>query len=112
MMNSPKTTTFAIALLCGVLSLPAVATMGSVADASGDIAVTVPAADLNLGDEQGVEKLYQRLKAAAREICGPQSHQTAGSLRLSKINKQCYHQALEGAVNRVKNDKLTELHTS
>ncbi|MEM8767259.1 MAG: UrcA family protein [Pseudomonadota bacterium] len=111
-MTINKHISFSIALLCGVLSLPAVATTGILSDNSREIAVTVPAADLNLSEQKGVEKLYQRLKSAARQICGSQSIRGAGSLELSRMNKQCYLEALDSAVHKVDNDKLTLLHTS
>ena len=111
-MTIKKHMSFTVALLCGLLSLPAVATTGILAEKSGDFTVTVPAADLNLSDQQGVEKLYRRLKSAARQICGSHSLRGAGSLELSRLNKQCYQEALDSAVLKVDNDKLTELHTS
>ena len=112
MKKATKHTRFTIALICGVLSVPAIATTEIVSDKSDDFAITVPAADLNLSSKDGVEKLYQRLKTAAREICGSQDYRTAGSFKQSRLNQTCYTDALDSAVNKVGNNTLTEMHTS
>jgi len=70
----------------------------------------VPIADLNLSNEVGAVKLYQRLKAAAREVCGSQDHRISG-LQQSRLNKQCYSQALNSAVDKIDSDLLREIHT-
>jgi UrcA family protein len=112
MMKTKQHTQFTIAILCGVLSMSALATTGIVSDKSGDYAVRVPAGDLNLSNKIGAETLYQRMKSAARQICGPQEYRTTGSLARSRMNLQCYQQALDSAVNKVDNEQLTEIHTS
>ena len=109
--NASKRTQFTIALLCGLLSVPAVATTGFWMEESKNNAITVPLADLNLSDEVGVVRLYQRLKTAARQVCGSQDYRISG-LQQSRLNKQCYSQALDSAVNEIDSDLLREIHTS
>jgi UrcA family protein len=112
MMNVSKPARFTLALLFGLLTVPAVATTGIVSDKSDDFSIKVPVADLNLSNKNGVEKLYQRLQTAARQICGSRDYRTAGSLRQSRLNQQCYVEALDSAVNEIDDRILTEIHTS
>ena len=111
MRIASKRTQFTIALLCGLLSVPAVATTGIWTEESKNNAITVPLADLNLSNKVGVVKLYQRLKAAARQVCGSQDYRISG-MQQSRLNKQCYLQALSSAVNEIDSDLLREIHTS
>jgi len=112
MMNVSMSARFTLALLCGLLTVPAVATKEIVSDKADDFAITVPVADINLSNKYGVEKLYQRLQTAARQICGSRDARTAGSLHQSRLNQQCYVEALDSAVNEIDNRILTEIHTS
>ena len=67
----------------------------------------VPYGDLNLGAQQGVDRLYRRITAAAREVCGD-----AGSLSLAEWAhvRNCVDQSIARAVANVGNRDLAALH--
>jgi UrcA family protein len=69
--------------------------------------VTVRYADLNLNTPVGVEALYSRLRAAAREVCGV--HQRRALVEAMEA-KTCYRQALGAAVEDAKLPTLSALH--
>jgi UrcA family protein len=68
----------------------------------------VSAAGLNLNQQSDVQELYQRLSAAARQVCGPRSlngmpyHSTAFS--------QCYNDTLAQSVAKVHSATLLAYH--
>jgi UrcA family protein len=65
--------------------------------------VTVPYADLNLNTPAGMEALYARLRAAAREVC----HVREGRPLVEAIeSRTCYRQALDAAIDRAKSLSL------
>ena len=111
MTNSSKRNRLTMALLCGVLSAPTVVTAGMWTHESNENAVKVPLGDLNLSDSEGLVELYQRLQTAARQVCGSQNYRIAGSLKQIQLNKQCYVQALNNAVQTIDNAQLSNLHT-
>jgi len=111
MTNSSTRTRLTMALLCGILSAPSIATAGPLTHESSENAVKVPFADLNLSHGEEVVELYQRLQMAAREVCGSQNYRVAGSLSQQALNKQCYAQALSSAVQEIDNAQLRKLHT-
>lgn len=111
MTNTTTRTRLAMALLCGVLSAPTIATAGLLTHESNEPAVEVPLTDLNLSHSEGVVELYQRLQAAARQVCGSQDFRIVGSLKIVHLHKQCYGQALNTAVQTIDNPQLSELHT-
>ena len=72
--------------------------------------ITVFYADLNLGNEAGVQVLYRRLQRASSEVCGDRSLTLLGStVRLQQVN-QCYGQTLAEAVKTIDNEHLTRIH--
>ncbi|MBI1732956.1 MAG: UrcA family protein [Gammaproteobacteria bacterium] len=74
---------------------------------AGVPAVTVTFSDLDLDRGAGAETLYQRLRAAAKKVCG-----TADGRDLSATHerRRCYREALDRAVNDVNNERLEKLH--
>lgn len=69
--------------------------------------VTVPYADLNLNTQAGLEVLYARLRAAAREVCNVRE----GRPLIEAIeSRRCYHQVFDTAVDNVKSVRLDALH--
>jgi UrcA family protein len=69
---------------------------------------TVNFADLDLSKPAGAQTLYKRIKAAARNVCGPVDHYTfAGP---AKAFRQCYEKAIADAVAQIDRPSLTALH--
>ena len=69
--------------------------------------VTVRYADLNLNTPAGVEALYARLRAAARQVCNVRDGRGLFEVMESKT---CYRQVLVAAVADVKSPTLGALH--
>jgi UrcA family protein len=62
---------------------------------------TVSFADLDLTSAQGQESLYQRLRNAARGVCGSTDPRITGSLGLAADNRECFERALNDALSQV-----------
>ncbi len=76
----------------------------------GDPEAAFSYANLNLENEESVQTLYRRLQRASQEVCGVTSLRNVGSLyRLRKID-QCYRESLSNAVDRIDNERLSEIH--
>jgi len=69
--------------------------------------ITVTYGDLDLSKTAGIEKLYQRLKVAARNVCGSRD---VRDLNAVQDWRRCYRSALAGAVRDVGNTRLSALH--
>lgn len=74
---------------------------------AGVSTVTVNFSDLDIARGAGIEILYQRLRTAAKAVCGTHDGR---DLSRSQQWRQCYRQALDGAVKQVGNERLEELH--
>lgn len=98
---------FAAVLL---VTAPAVASASLASASREDVRLSVNYADLDLGKAAGVETLYQRLKYAASNACGPVTLREAGSLEQVVNNKACAKQLLDRAVQKVDNTALSNLH--
>jgi UrcA family protein len=72
--------------------------------------VKVSYADLDIADAAGARTLYARIKAAAREACGPEPARL--DLRDTAGYNACHEQAVAQAVNRVGSDQLHALHAA
>ena len=99
-------------VLCGVLSVPAVALAGtvSIADSSGDDAsVTVSYRDLDINTQAGAEKLYQRIVSAAQRVCPD-----TDSIDIARYRRevQCRQQAVDRAVDGVKSTQLAAVRAA
>ena len=63
--------------------------------------------DLNLSNPGGVAELYRRIKAKARRLCeNPNSTMTIRS----KAEETCAREAVAETVERMQNQRLTDLH--
>jgi len=69
--------------------------------------VRVRYGDLDLTRDDGVQVLYARLRAAARQVCPDYG---ARSLRQRAIVQACFETSLANAVAAVRNDRLAALH--
>ncbi len=70
-------------------------------------AVTVNYQDLNLDTPEDAGRLLARIRAAARQVCGPESER----LDLQHAWQVCYEGSLDAAVARVDSPILTALAT-
>ncbi len=77
----------------------------------GDNAVRVTFAELDISQKEGVEVLYQRIKTAARRVCGADDHRTR-SLSTQHAAKECFNNAVDNTVNKIGNPNLDALHNS
>jgi UrcA family protein len=94
-------------VLAGSLGLASLVQADTPAPAPVPTAV-VRYADLNLDTVRGVQTLYGRIRAAAREVCAP--YQSDSSLLPSPAWRLCVTQAVETAVQRVDRPLLTAYH--
>lgn len=66
--------------------------------------------NLNVASNQ--EIMYQKLKAASRNMCGSSNLHLTGSIERSIGNNDCYEGTLTAAVNRLDNPQVTAIHYS
>ena len=71
-------------------------------------AQTVSFADLDLSKAAGAQTLYKRIKAAARNVCGPADNYTF--VTPNKAFRKCYDKAIADAVAQIDRPSLTALH--
>jgi UrcA family protein len=71
-------------------------------------AQAVSYADLDLSKPAGAQTLYKRIKAAARNVCGPVDQYTFQTP--SKVFRECVDKAVADAVAQVDRPSLTALH--
>ena len=78
-------------------------------NAQGARSVMVRYGDLDLTRDEGVQVLYARLRAAAKQVCSDD-----GSLDLGRraAVRQCVDTALANAVAGVRNSQLAALHNA
>ncbi len=69
------------------------------------ISVAFDAAELNT--VRGQERVYEQMKIASRNLCGPIRTR---SLNQSAANATCYDGTLTAAVQRLDNDAISALH--
>jgi len=108
---SKSTQRFAIALAAGALVFAGLHTTTAQAEVSWGSTpqVVVRYADVNLSTEYGVQVLYRRLQAAARQVCS--TYEGHNNLLSNRAKWQaCYDQALAGAVAKVGLEQLTTLY--
>jgi len=69
--------------------------------------VTVRYADLDLSTSAGANELYQRIQAAAKQVCGP-----PGADLIEQTGwRRCYRMAVGDAVRKVNSPLLIAVHT-
>ena len=87
-------------------SLPAIATADELAGRSEKVTYS----DLNVEKEEGAISLYRRLQQASKRVCGVESLNNSGSVRLISLQQSCYRETLDAAVAKIDNAALTDLH--
>lgn len=93
--------------LIAVSLLACAATAAAASPASELPSVEVRYADLDLSKPAGVQVLYRRIRAAAREVCGSLELR---SPRQTRRWQDCYDGSLEKAVALADQSTLTALH--
>jgi len=68
---------------------------------------TVRFADLDINHPAGAAVLYQRIRAAAREVCRPTSER---DLAVAELTRSCVRDAIARAVTEVNAPKLSQYH--
>jgi UrcA family protein len=76
------------------------------ADESDARTMSVTYRDLNLSTLAGANSLYQRIRGAARVVCSQPEY----GLRSQRLYKDCYTDAISGAVAAVNNPNLTAVY--
>jgi UrcA family protein len=77
------------------------------ADPDEALSRTVQFADLNLDRPEGVERLYGRIRGAAKAVCSPAEGK---SLKERAIWRACFEQAVGNAVAEIDLPSLTAYH--
>lgn len=102
-------------------AFPTIAALGATAlalfsvAASATTAAAIPSyevrfADLDLTSKQDTQRLYSRLRIAAREVCSDFAERKSPVMR--ERYKGCMNQALQDAIETIGNPALTALHVS
>lgn len=99
-MNILKTLA-GVALMCSVITVAQAGESGSIPS------VVVRYDDLNVANQAGAARLYQRIVRAAKVVCGDD---VRTNLRTKSESKQCMNEAVETAVGKVNNRVLTAMH--
>jgi UrcA family protein len=93
------------------LSAPAI----GLADAKSELkgkSVKVTFADLDLTKQEGAKALYRRLQQASKQACDVRGLKVEGTLKRISEARQCYREALTGAVEKVDSKLVTQIHDS
>ena len=69
---------------------------------------TVSFGDLNLDRQAGLDSLYLRLETAARAVCEPT--ESVRNTRMRSDWRQCYGEAMDGAVDEIGHFGLQQYH--
>jgi UrcA family protein len=72
--------------------------------------ISVSYSDVSFATTQGAAKVYGRLKAAARQVCGV--NDGVKDVAMIIAAHDCYQSALADAVRRIDRPALTALHTA
>ncbi len=82
---------------------------GAMIHLESDNVARVTFSELDLSKQAGVETLYERIRSAARMVCGADDHRTR-SLSTRQAAKECYNKALDDGVRSIGNPRLDALH--
>jgi UrcA family protein len=90
-----------------VLSPSAASAAGSFSEHDQQ-SVVIHYTDVDLGRPEGAAQLYQRIRSAAAQVCGPRT--SPGSLWASPSFKKCFNAAVDRGVAEVHRPALTAWH--
>ncbi|MEM6581621.1 MAG: UrcA family protein [Pseudomonadota bacterium] len=71
------------------------------------ISIAYSSAELATAESRAA--LYNKIKNAAKQVCGPTSAHEAGGLRLASRNRDCYEDTIEQAMDQIGNGQLASL---
>lgn len=95
------------------LVIAAASMIAAVASAKGEdgrVSTVVSYGDLDLSQSSDVGRLYARLKYASEKVCYYSDDNR--NLRMKTVQADCMQGALNRAVERVDDPKLTQLHAA
>jgi len=93
------------------LSAPAIALADAKSELKGK-SVKVSFADLDLNKQEGAKTLYRRLQRASKQVCGLRGLRKMGAVKQISETRQCYSEVLTGAVEKIDNRLVTQIHNS
>lgn len=96
-----------LALVIGMTSL--VVDIASAKEDDGRVSLVVNYSDLDLSQSTDAQRLYGRLKYASKQVCW--SYESR-NMRMQRLQEECFEGALNRAVERVNEPKLTALHAA
>jgi len=92
------------------LAIAAASLIADIASAKDNaVSTVVTYRDLDLSQTSDAQRLYARLKYASRKVCNSYA---VPDLKMQRLHDKCYDAALNGAVEKVNDPKLTALHTA
>jgi UrcA family protein len=90
------------------LAIAAASLIADIASAKdGAVSTVVNYRDLDLSQTSDAQRLYGRLKYASKQVCN--SYDVRG-LQMQRLFDECFDTALDHAVEKVNDPKLTALH--
>ncbi len=99
-----------IATVALAIAIPFTASAATMVKGHHDVSVVVSTEAYNLSSDAGQEMLYDRLRSAARQVCGTTNLREAGSLEQALQNRACIRNSLSQAVEDVNHRGLKSLH--
>lgn len=81
-------------------------------DRGETVAETVAFSDLDISSVDDAKVLYDRLKRAARRVCGVESLRLAGTVRILSEQRKCYRETLQNVVASLDEPQLSLVHAS
>ena len=94
--------------LCATVGQAWMVSAARAAEAPAQRSIHISVSDLDLAKSTDVATLYERIKIAAKNACGPDF--VTGSRLASASKTQCVAQAVDGAVVQINNPRLSAYH--
>jgi UrcA family protein len=105
----PSRAAVALLLLGSLAGVMAAGAAGAATFDNDPPSVVVKYSDLTLATDSGVNQLYRRIMAAARQVCPDSPIRDFGMQRQVQA---CRNQAVAKAVRQIDNSRLAALHAS
>jgi len=97
----------ALLLLGGLAGVMAAGAAGAATSDSDLPSVVVKYSDLTLATDSGVNQLYRRITAAAKQVCPDATMRDLGAQRQVE---HCWNQAVAKAIQQIDNPRLAALY--
>lgn len=88
-------------LLLFITAIPALASAEITANKTAENAVQITYSVNDLENEAGRRELELRIRKAAERVCGSQRLRGAGSIRQLTVNRECYKNAVQEAIDSI-----------